>query len=88
MSVSVLFVFVRHAHPPVPLRLCDVGSSVPLGAAEGDAARRAIVDVTLSAVELTAQPDYDALHGGRRGLRRPLKWRPQSDVALTFQPCT
>ena len=64
VSVLVLVLFVRYLYPPLPLRLCDVGSSVPLGAAEGNVARRALVDVTLSAVELIAQPDYDALLGG------------------------
>ena len=64
MSVSVLFVFVRDAHPPVPLCFCDIGSSVLLGAAERHAVRRAVLDITLFPAELIAQPDYDALLGG------------------------
>ena len=63
VSFPVLFVFVRHAHPPVPLCFCDIGSSVLLGAAERNAVRRAVWNVTLTAAELMAQPDYDALLG-------------------------
>ena len=57
-------VFVRHLRPPVPLRSCDIGSSVLLGAAERNAVRRAVLDVTLFPAELMAQPDYNTFLGG------------------------
>ena len=82
VSVLVLVVFVRSLHPLVPLLLCVISSSVLLEVAERNAAHRTLVNSTLSAARQIAQPDYQTLHSGCCGLRRPLRWHPLLDLVM------